>query len=103
MAHIETTLYDKQNSDEVLDRTTLPYVRYKRFRTGLAEACAFFIWDKLSFTDMSMHILIDHTVRFITTVMYISANRICRANRQVIDMICYVKYIYICSQQLNTW
>jgi hypothetical protein len=56
IAHTDATLYEKKNGDEVLDRIALPYVRYKRFRTGLAEAYSFFIWDKFSFPDMSVYI-----------------------------------------------
>jgi hypothetical protein len=56
IAHTDATLYEKHNGEEILGHMALPYVRYKRFRTGLAEAYSFFIWDKFSFPDMSTYI-----------------------------------------------
>jgi hypothetical protein len=56
IAHVDATLYDKQHKEEVMDSAALPYVHYKRLRTGLGEVFAYFIWDKFSFPDMSVYV-----------------------------------------------
>ena len=53
---INSTVFDKQSEDMPLTEDSLPYVDYKRARNSLGEVYGFFVWDRFSFPDVSVHI-----------------------------------------------
>ena len=53
---INSTFFDKQSENMSLTKDSLPYVLYKRARNSLGEVYGFFVWDKFSFPDISVHI-----------------------------------------------
>lgn len=53
---INSTIFDKQSENMPLTKESLPYVLYKRARNSLGEVYGFYVWDKLSFPDVSVHI-----------------------------------------------
>ncbi|KAI0689740.1 isoprenoid synthase domain-containing protein [Cytidiella melzeri] len=55
IAFIDATLHDKDNSG-TSHHAALPYVNFRRMRSGMGEIYHFFIWDKFSFPDVYTHI-----------------------------------------------
>ncbi|KAI0343535.1 terpenoid synthase [Trametopsis cervina] len=63
---VNATLFDMDTSGMTLHDAALPYVEYKRLRNALGGAYGFFVWDKFSFPDVSVHIqVIPETMIFL--------------------------------------
>ncbi|PSR80103.1 hypothetical protein PHLCEN_2v6804 [Hermanssonia centrifuga] len=63
---INSTVFDKEAESMPLSQESLPYVLYKRARNSLGEVYGFYVWDKYSFPDISVHIqVISDTMTYL--------------------------------------
>lgn len=56
LTYMERNVFDRESRDMPLHGAALQYVEWKRMNNGMAEAYAFFVWDRYSFSDVYAYV-----------------------------------------------